>query len=231
MSGHLSGSLVAVEGIDGVGKSTLVSELARRLSDAGTGVEVVDFPVYDEPTFGPLIGRFLRGELGGHSTIDPHILAMLFAGNRAALRDDIAVMREAGRIVLCDRWVYSNIAFQGAKLDDCEWEPFVAWVERVEYDLFSLPRADLTVWLDLPTAARSVNRAERAYLNGAVDVHESNSQLQTEVAARYAVLAGERKDILHVEAIDPDGRRISPAALASQVLGRLRREAGERALA
>jgi hypothetical protein len=86
------------------------------------------------------------------------------------------------------------------------------------------------VWLDLPTAARSVNRAERAYLNGAADIHESNAQLQAGVAGRYAALARERTDILHVEAIDPDGRRIAPAALASQVLGRLRREAGERAL-
>lgn len=215
------GILIAVEGIDGCGKSTAVEHLAAMLERDGRDVTRFSFPDYDEPIAGDKIARFLRGGLGYSRLTPPELLALLFALNRAAKREEIEASLDRGHAVLCDRYVYSNAAFQGAKLRDAgSLNDFLAWVELVEFGVNAVPRPSMSILVDLPPSAlpaRGADREERAYLRGAQDVHEMDYDLQVRVAAIYKHLVASRDDFERVDA-HPGGRRATPQELADEMM-------------
>ena len=107
---------IVLEGLDGAGKSTQIRMLRRLFSERGVESEYVHFPRFDAPVYGELIARFLRGEFGGVNEVDPYLVALLFAGDRAAAGPQIREWIAAGKAVILDRYVYSNVGFQCAKL-------------------------------------------------------------------------------------------------------------------
>lgn len=130
------GLLVAVEGIDGAGKTTLVRALERALT--GLGVPVVSGK---EPTQG-VYGQRLRDTASTGRLPPEDELALLLADREQHVRDVIAPTLQSGGVVLLDRFFYSNIAYQGAAgLDPAE-------VER--RNLAIAPEPDLVLLLDLP---------------------------------------------------------------------------------
>ena len=109
---------IVLEGVDGSGKSTQIAKLREMFAQKGIPTEYLHFPRFDAPYFGDLIARFLRGELGSIDQVDPYVVAMLYAGDR---RDAAAMIRGwigEGKVVICDRYVYSNIGYQCAKVAD-----------------------------------------------------------------------------------------------------------------
>ena len=80
---------IVLEGLDGAGKSTQIKQLRTLLQARGLESEYVHFPRFDSPVFGELIARFLRGELGSVESVDPYIVALLFAGDRADMAPKI----------------------------------------------------------------------------------------------------------------------------------------------
>ena len=78
-------------------------------------------------------------------------MALLFAGDRHDAAADIRRTLQEGGTVLLDRYVYSNIAYQCAKLpSDREAEDLREWINNTEYGQFGLPRPDLNIFLDVP---------------------------------------------------------------------------------
>lgn len=215
------GFLVAIEGIDGCGKTTLVGRVARALEQRGQVVTRLSFPDYDEPVAGHLIARFLRGELAESRLTPPWMLALLFALNRATKRREIQAALAAGHAVLCDRYVYSNAAFQGAKLAETEsLDEFLVWLETVEFDIHRAPPPRISIWIDLPFSnlpPSGTGREDRSYLRGARDVHEADDDLQARVAGVYAMLAASRDDFTRLDAC-ARGRRATADELAEAVL-------------
>ena len=144
---------IVLEGVDGCGKSTQIANLRKMFADKGMECEYLHFPRFDAPYFGDLIARFLRGELGSIEQVDPYIVALLYAGDR---RDAAAMIRgwmEEGKVVICDRYVYSNIGYQCAKVaDEAEREKLREWILSLEYDYFAIPRPDVSLFLDVPFA-------------------------------------------------------------------------------
>ena len=74
---------IVLEGLDGAGKSTQVANIRRMLTERGLESEFVHFPRFDAPVYGDLIARFLRGELGALNEVNPYLVALLYAGDRA----------------------------------------------------------------------------------------------------------------------------------------------------
>ena len=107
--------LFVIEGVDGSGKSTQIKLLSEHLISKGHNCEFLHFPRTDAPYFGELIARFLRGEFGSLNEVDPYLVAMLYAGDRKDASDKIKGWLEKRKIVLLDRYTYSNIAYQCAK--------------------------------------------------------------------------------------------------------------------
>ena len=110
--------LFVIEGVDGAGKSTQIKMLRDFFSGKGYSCEYLHFPRTEAPYFGELIARFLRGEFGSLNEVDPYLVAMLYAGDRKDASDIIKNWLKEGKIVLLDRYTYSNIAYQCAKLND-----------------------------------------------------------------------------------------------------------------
>ena len=167
--------LVVLEGLDGAGKSTQVSRLKEYLKTRCEKMEYIHFPRYDAPVYGELISRFLRGDFGGNDRVHPQLVALLFAEDRHGAAPQLKKALNDGATVLLDRYVYSNIAYQCAKLSNPdEMEQLREWILNTEFGEFDLPRPDLNIYLDVPIGfveqkLSSVrNGHDRDYLEGSI---------------------------------------------------------------
>ncbi|MBS0011318.1 MAG: dTMP kinase [Bacteroidales bacterium] len=184
--------LIVIEGLDGAGKSTQIRKLRDYFTERGLQNEFLHFPRTDAPYFGELISRFLRGEYGQVNDVDPYLVAMLYAGDRKDASDTICSWLEEGKYVLLDRYVYSNIAYQCAKLPGKkERESLKNWIMDLEFRHFGIPVPAVNIFLDVPfefTAKKlGENRSgiDREYLNGTNDIHESSLDFQKKVRREY----------------------------------------------
>ena len=144
---------IVLEGVDGSGKSTQIANLQRMFTEQGVECEYLHFPRFDAPYFGDMIARFLRGELGSIEQVDPYVVALLYAEDRRDAAKMIRGWLAEGKVVICDRYVYSNVGYQCAKLsDDEEREKLRKWILSLEYDYFAIPQPDLSLFLDVPFA-------------------------------------------------------------------------------
>ncbi len=188
----MSALLVAIEGIDGAGKGTQAARLCDALEDAGRSCGLIRFPRYDETVFGRTIARYLNGEFGDLAAADPHLAALLYAGDRFESLPLLAAERAARDVVVFDRYVPSNLAHQAAKLPPAERPAFLAWLESVEYGVYRLPRPDLVVWLDIPVRtaqALIARKPSRRYTDKRADLHEADPAYLEQTAEVYRQLA------------------------------------------
>lgn len=216
--------LVVLEGLDGAGKSTQVKKLRKYLESVCGGLEYIHFPRYDSPVYGDLISRFLRGDFGSNETVHPQLVALLFAEDRHGAAPAIRKHLEEGRTVLLDRYVYSNIAYQCAKLDsETESEALRKWIFETEYGQFELPVPDLNIFLDVPIGFVENNLssqrqgADRGYLSGAQDIHEADIEFQKRVKAVYKKQASEDPKFICVDCSDEYGATLSPDEIFTKI--------------
>lgn len=181
---------IVIEGLDGAGKSTQVARLQQYIESTGRKWEYVHFPRFDAPFYGELIARFLRGDLGEIDKVDPYVVALLYAGDRADAAKMIRRWESEGKIVIVDRYVLSNIAYQCAKCA-ADAERLAHWITELEYGLNGIPRPDLTIFLDVPFEFTERKLTEertgddRGYLEGKKDIHEASLPFQQRVRNVY----------------------------------------------
>ncbi len=209
--------LFVLEGLDGAGKSTQVGKLRTYLESRCGKVEYIHFPRYEAPLWGDLIGRFLRGDYGTLDSVHPQLVALLYAGDRQAAAPSIRKTLSEGGTVLLDRYVYSNIAYQCAKVADPEArEELRKWIFDTEYGEFDLPRPDLNIFLDVPigfvekklTASREGE--DRGYLEGGSDIHEADIEFQKRVREVYLSQTLVDPGFSRVDCSDPSGAMLPP---------------------
>lgn len=216
--------LVVLEGLDGAGKSTQVKKLRSYLESIYGDIEYIHFPRYDAPVYGDMISRFLRGDFGSNENVHPQLVALLFAEDRHGAAPDIKENLDKGRCVLLDRYVYSNIAYQCAKLQDGnEAEALREWIFNTEYGSFGLPRPDLNIFLDVPIGfvEEKLNNtrggADREYLNGAQDIHEADIEFQKRVRQIYRRQCELDPKFIRIDCSDEYGMMMSPDAIFAMV--------------
>ena len=192
---------IVIEGLDGSGKSTQIKLVEEYLKEKKIKSKFLHFPRPEAPFFGELISRFLRGELGAIDKVDPYVVAMLYAGDRNDASATINDWLSHGYAVIADRYLYSNIAFQCAKLKTHEEKAKLAkWIKELEYNYFGIPIPDLNLFLKVPylfTEASLKKRrtgSDREYLNGNDDIHEADLDFQKEVRNIYLWQVGENPD-------------------------------------
>lgn len=142
------GRLVALEGIDGVGKSTLQRAVAGRLRRRGWKVAL-----WREPTRASL-GRTAQA-LG---PTDPIGAAIHFTLDRLLSRPRLEARLARYDLVLSDRSFHSTLAYQGSTLSHAE----ARRLARLQRAVAHVP--DRVLWLDLPpeVALRRVGGRGRA---------------------------------------------------------------------
>lgn len=184
--------LLAIEGIDGSGKGTQAAALAETARSRGRSVGLFSFPTYDGNPFSRAVADYLNGEFGSADEVHPELAAMLYAADRFHARRDLVDAVEQRDLVVCDRYVGSNAAHQGAKLDGETRERLLAWLDEVEYGEFALPRPDLVVLLDasVALARRRVGRKPaRGYTTLEADIHEADAAHSSATRELYLELA------------------------------------------
>jgi dTMP kinase len=185
------GKLIVLEGIDGSGKRTQIEMLARALESHGIASARISFPRYDG-FFGKMAAQFLNGEFGKLDDVDPHFSALLYAGDRLEAKPEMEDALKAGKVVLADRYIGSNLAHQGARVAQRERAAFLHWLERLEYEVYGLPREDLVIHLRVPPgeAHRLVGKkAARHYTMRRRDLQEANLAHLKEASAVYDQLS------------------------------------------
>jgi len=173
--------IIAVEGIDGAGKHTLVETLMRPL-DAAT----LAFPRYDESAAAQLAQAALHGKMGD-MTDSAYAMAAMFALDRHGAVDLLS--RYAGNpdeTIILDRYTASNAAYTWARTGE---KTAVAWVEHLEFERLGLPKPDLQVLVDTsPDVAGA-----RAVAREAQDVARVRDRYERDVALQHATFAAYRE--------------------------------------
>jgi dTMP kinase len=184
------GRLIAVEGLDGAGKHTLVTGLTEALAEAGASVARLAFPRYDEDIHAELTRDALRGGLGDLAA-SVEAMAVLFALDRRAAIPEIRAACERCDAVLADRYVASNAAYSAARRGEGASGPTVARIAELEIERFGLPVPEQQVLLDVDVglAGTRVRGREREHAERARDAYESDADLQVRVAEVYRELA------------------------------------------
>lgn len=169
--------IISLEGLDASGKNTQLHLLKARLAEAGLSVASLSFPRYGTTVFSRFVADYLNGKLGELETVPAEAAALLFAGDRMESRGLIEELRAAHDVLVLDRYVASNLAYQGARVPPDALDGFLRWLSALEHDVNGLPPVDQTVLLQVPpaTSARMVLRkGARDYTEHAADLHERN---------------------------------------------------------
>ena len=175
MSRKHPGLFIAFEGLDGSGSQHYASSLARLLTQEGYRVTLTS-----EPT-SSMIGGLIRARLAGEWHIAPETLQLLFTADRAEhLRTKIIPSLESGKIVICNRYILSALAYNVVLVNDPDWlkalnarfilpdltlllkvDPKVcarrSKEERLEVDLYMEEKKQQEVWKEYQRLAAKID--------------------------------------------------------------------------
>jgi dTMP kinase len=138
----MRGLLIVFEGVTGAGKKTHIKLLAEKLKALGKEVSILSFPDYENP-----IAKLTR-----RADLDPYTQSLLFAADRQLNQQRIKALLEKGNIILCDRYCYSNYAYQSALGVDLKW------LMQIEKNVI---KPDLAFLIDVPVEI-SIKRVQQA---------------------------------------------------------------------
>lgn len=173
--------IIAVEGIDGAGKRTIVQAIQREY-----GARTLAFPRYEESIHAQLAQQALHGKMGD-LTDSIYGMATMFALDRYGAKVQIAEYAETGVLVL-DRYVASNAAYSWARSGE---KAIVDWVADLEFSQLGLPVPDLQVLVDTPPAVAQDRAVKRAAADATRerDRYERDASLQQATYEAYVALA------------------------------------------
>lgn len=161
----MRGKLIVIEGTDCSGKETQAKLLEQELNRLNIQTKHLSFPNYETPT-GKIIGscylgrkelcqELLQSNTGwfeeGASNVDGIVSSLYYAADRKYNIEKIDNLLEKGINVILDRYIFSNMAHQGGKIQTQEERfQFFKKIDILEFDLLELPKPDLVVLLYVP---------------------------------------------------------------------------------
>ena len=207
---------INIEGIDGSGKGTQFGLLTQKLTESGIVFESYDFPDYGSGSAKPLTLHLT----GQGPELEPMQIAELFAVDRLFKKDKLHTALAMGKLLLTNRYVGSNMAYQAARVEtNEERKEVIDFIEQLEYGVNKLPRPTINIItaIDASISQKNVDsKGERDYVNGR-DVNEANEQLQQNVAQIYDTFCAEREDFVRVECMGQDGSMLSKELIHEKI--------------
>ena len=188
-----SGTFIVIDGTDGSGKATQTNLLFEKLKKEGYQVEVADFPQYGAKSAG-LVEEYLNSKYGTAKEVGPYRASIFYACDRYDASFKIKQWLSKGKIVIANRYVTSNMAHQGGKIaNQLERKAFFEWLQKIEYEIFAIPKPDLNIILhvDAQIAQKLVDfKGHRDYINGhRRDLHEADLEHLHEAEKIYLEIA------------------------------------------
>jgi len=210
------GKLVTFEGGDGSGKGTQARLMVEALEKV-TKVTMFDFPQY-ETFFGSLVGRALRGDYGDFVGLAPELSALPYMLDRLLVKEKIEKALEEG-VVVCNRYVPSNIGFNAAKAGLEREREVVEFIEQAEYEKLKLPKTDVMIYLHVPrevSAGLIKGRDQKAYMKSKKDQYEKDTDLQDKVVDFYLRMARFKPNWYSVSCLE-NGKIMTPEEIHQKV--------------
>jgi len=207
------GKLIAIEGVDGSGKSTQARKLFAYFKKKGLMAKIIDFPCYKTSFYGQMAGRFLQGEFGSPLEVSPYLASLPYALDRFKASSQLEDWLKGGCLVIANRYAPSNLAYQGARLKgEKEQEKFWDWAEQMEYQVNKIPREEAVVFLHLPARVSQKLAFKRFKKTGKSDAYEKNLPYLEAVEKAYLKLAKRSPHWLTIECLSSTGDKILPPA-------------------
>lgn len=183
---------IALEGIDGSGKSTQITMLRDYLKSRGRSVYLTREP--SDLSIGRTIRRYLTGELKA----DNRVIAALFVADRIEHITDgeegLLKIRESGMDIICDRYYFSSYAYQSVDMP-------MDWIINANSVAAELMKPDATVFIDIsPQKAMERINANRE----SAELFETEERL-TATRNKYFEAFEKLRDSERVIIIDGDG--------------------------
>lgn len=205
------GKLIVIEGSDGSGKATQTKILFEYLERRGRRVKMVSYPNYDSIS-SSLVKMYLGGEFGQDAySVNAYVASSFYAVDRFAsyLREWKHFYESSeDAIVICDRYVTSNMLHQASKLTSVrEKEEFLDWEYDYEHVKGGLPVPDMVLFLDVPpeTAFRLMkDRSNKITHQSGKDVHESDREFLIR-SYENSILVGEKFGWKRIQCCDEEG--------------------------
>lgn len=186
--------IIVIEGIDASGKKTQANLLLKRLREYNYITDMFSFPNYDSPT-----GKIIKGPFLGNESIsksyfndgvvntDSLVSSLYFTADRVYNLPILKDLLYNNDIVILDRYVESNMAYQGSKINNKE-DRFKLYkkLETLEYDISELPIPDIKILLHVPYNYSCQLNDKR---NESKDEHENNISYLKNVELTYFEIA------------------------------------------
>lgn len=224
----MKGKIITVEGLDGSGKSTQIKLLKEKLESLGIAHQFIHFPMLNKGIYGTLVAEFLRGEYGSLETVHPKLVALLFAEDRKEHKQKLLTWLEQGYIIILDRYVKSNVAFQCAKVEnDIQKSRLKEWILDFEFHHNALPKPEVSFFLDLPieliAASLKTIRSgkDRSYLKGQEDIHETSLDFQKKVLAEYRLLLQESPHFYSIACSSSYKKWLAPMTIHERLFSKI----------
>ncbi len=205
------GKLIIIEGTDCSGKETQTNLLIEKLREENIKVDNFSFPNYNSAT-GKIIGGAYLGKpaIGpsyfkeGAINVDPKVISLYYAADRLYNIDKITFLLENGANVILDRYIYSNMAHQGGKIEnDDERLAMYDWLEELEFGFLKLPKPDIAIFLHMPTSKVAELREGR---EEECDEHERDNHHLESAEKAYLEIAN-KYNLYMVECTNKEGIR------------------------
>ena len=217
------GKLVVIEGSDGSGKATQTKLLFEYLKEQGRNVRMVSYPDYDSPS-SSLVKMYLGSEFGQDPySVNAYVTSAFFAVDRfASYLKNWKSFYESSKdaIVICDRYVTSNMLHQTSKLESlAEKERFLEWEYDFEFVKGGLPVPDLVFFLDVPpdTAFRLMrDRENKITHKSEKDIHESNKDFLVK-SYENSILVGKKYGWRNIRCCDDEGNMESMEVIHGRI--------------
>lgn len=225
----MKGKFVVMDGLDGSGKKTQLDLLVKYCKKKKIKTATVDFPQYYKTFFGRLVGRYLKGEFGGLKSTNPYLTSLTFAGDRWQAKAYMDKALAAGKLLLANRYISSNIGFQSAKFTRmADQDKFISWLLKLEHQVYQIPREDYVVYLSVPPhiGYRLVlQKGKRKYVGNKNkhDIHEESLAYLKRVESVYLRLVEKHSHWLKIDCLDMVGNLRSKAEVHQLVVTALKK--------
>jgi dTMP kinase len=221
----MNGQIITIEGLDGAGKSTQIELLRDRLKTMNIKHRYIHFPMLNKGFYGKLISEYLRGEFGTIENVHPKLVSLLFAEDRNEHKNQLIQWLNEGYLIIMDRYVNSNIAFQCAKTESVnEKTELKNWILEFEFKHNKLPEPNTSFFLNVPfsyiksSLQKSRTGIDREYLNGKTDIHEDSLELQKKVYEEYMNLLNEQPNFHEIKCFSNDSKWLTPIEIHESII-------------
>ena len=175
-------SLFSIEGIDGAGKATCSRFVMKKLSDEGIKCSLISFPNYKKTFSSAIIEALLNDDIKNSNA---YFASIAFAMDRV---ETISKFSDEVDVIILDRYVASNAAFQGTRVPKEQKSNLIEWVANLEFDKLKSPKPNLNFFLEsdpLFTRKNIEKKDTRSYTPEKFDAYERDLNFQIDVYQSY----------------------------------------------